>query len=552
MTDNPKNRSKKISRQINRYLGREDAEAVVDTIINDAAVKSISPELRAVINGIPQFLDAVDSSYQKYEENISVAERNLNISSRESIDAQSAIRLMVNSLGQGFLLFDRNGICAPIYSMACEKLLETSPVGKHINDVLRLDNAAGERMNSVLKLVFDGAHAMSFDELMKLAPNKYVHSAGRHVRIDYKCVPRADGTLDYVVLIATDVTEMVQAHNAAEEQAAMFVALERAVEDRQGFSNLMRQLSDLAKCSPQDLSTVDRQREIHTLKSTAGMFKLKRITQLLHELESAVRQGGVDACLMNALNREVAKRTEQFSSLLGENAALDDENRFVRQSKIEQFATLLNKPEYKELRRTYLTDICAESLISRIRRYDMLIKEIASRQQKKVNPIRFEGQDVQIVMRVYESVFAVLGHVFSNAVVHGIERPAERILCGKPEEGQITVRVSLERSAPLQNINIEVSDDGAGIDPEQLRRKLKKQYPEVDWEHYNDVEILDQIFTAGFTTINTVDDISGRGIGLDAVRSEMQKLGGVVTVQSVKNQGTVISLKLPYLLERKN
>lgn len=567
-------RSKKLSRHMARYLGSDRAEDEVARIL--AFLKENDQEGRfsegaKVLENFGTFLGVIDESYQNYEDNLAVSERNITLSSGELVRANRSIRSMVNSLGQGFLVFDKTGICGPIYSKACETLLEASPAGKHISVVLGLAEAQKATMESLLRLVFSDKHAMSFDEIMAFAPKTYGHSRGAHVQLDYKPDAADDGRVDRIVLVATDVSEQVRAHEVAERRKAQFDALERILLDRQSFGTFIRRLYDLAKVlddAGYHIAWEALQREVHTLKGGAGLFRLNALVELLHDLETdikpfwaknpfAVPEKGASCFPVLHRHRdlvlgEIEKISTHLQSILGVDVAEIDEESNSTKRNLYSFAEYLGQRGLMDIRQEYIRRICAQSLVGYLRRFDLVVGDLASRLNKKVRPIQFLGQDVPIVIDLYRNFFDSMVHIFRNIVDHGIERPDLRREEGKDPFGTITLRTELYDAVGRGlSLRMEIADDGAGVDACRLREKMAALWPTEDWSARSDREIFDTLLIQNVSSCDAAGLYSGRGVGVCSVNAEVIKLGGVMSLSSLAGKGTLVLIELPYLLETK-
>lgn len=176
-------------------------------------------------------------------------------------------------------------------------------------------------------------------------------------------------------------------------------------------------------------------------------------------------------------------------------------------------------------------------------RFPRLIRDLSRSLQKKINLV-IEGEETELDKSVIEDLLDPLIHCVRNAIDHGIEDPEERLAKGKPAEGTIHLRASNEGNL----IVIEVSDDGRGIDVDAVRRKAIERGIIHPNKSLSDVEAYNLIFEPGFSTAKTVTNISGRGVGLDVVRKQIEKLNGSVTVSSEWGKGTKFVIKLPLTL----
>ncbi|MEO1230976.1 MAG: chemotaxis protein CheW, partial [Myxococcota bacterium] len=160
--------------------------------------------------------------------------------------------------------------------------------------------------------------------------------------------------------------------------------------------------------------------------------------------------------------------------------------------------------------------------------------------------IQMEGKGTELDKTIIEAIKDPLTHIVRNAVDHGLESPEDRVAIGKPKEGLLKLRAYHEGG----QVNIEISDDGKGIDPEKLLDKAitKSLITSEQAARMNEREILNLIFAPGFSTAEKVTNVSGRGVGMDVVRSNIEKIGGTVDIQSQVGRGTTLKIKIPLTL----
>ncbi len=160
--------------------------------------------------------------------------------------------------------------------------------------------------------------------------------------------------------------------------------------------------------------------------------------------------------------------------------------------------------------------------------------------------LEIEGSDVELDKTVLEEMTGPFEHLLRNAVDHGIESAEERAACGKPEQGSVVVRAYLEGARAM----IEISDDGGGLDAEMLRQKAIERgiYSDGQAAELTEEEAYELIFHPGFSTAKTVSQVSGRGVGMDVVRSTIHSLNGSMLIRSKQGQGTTFEIRLPTTL----
>lgn len=187
--------------------------------------------------------------------------------------------------------------------------------------------------------------------------------------------------------------------------------------------------------------------------------------------------------------------------------------------------------------------IRAQPVRSVFQRMPRLVREIAGITGKQVRLIT-EGEGTEVDKTVIERISDPLTHMIRNAIDHGLELPKDRIAGGKPAEGTVKLN-AVHRSG---RIVLEVSDDGAGINREVVRKKAIEKGLIAQDAQLSDEEIDNLIFLPGFSTAATISDISGRGVGMDVVRQSILALGGRISIQSKPGIGSTFTLSLPLTL----
>ncbi|MBP5328478.1 MAG: response regulator [Spirochaetaceae bacterium] len=229
---------------------------------------------------------------------------------------------------------------------------------------------------------------------------------------------------------------------------------------------------------------------------------------------------------------------------------------------LQKFEEKIDNHELSKIRKQFENDIYAlETSIFSVQEqvFDLRMLPISIVFRPLENTIAFEAMnlkkkvrcnipeaDIAIDKVILEELGDILMHLIRNAVDHGIESPDERKAAGKSEEG--TISITCEREAKY--IELKVSDDGRGIDYEKIRAKAAKQYPERtdEIENMNDRELTQFLFLSGFSTKDEVTELSGRGVGLDVVWSNVEKIKGRIKIESTPGKGTSFILHFPLSL----
>lgn len=176
-------------------------------------------------------------------------------------------------------------------------------------------------------------------------------------------------------------------------------------------------------------------------------------------------------------------------------------------------------------------------------RFPRLVHDMSLKLGKRVN-LKLTGEDTELDMIVLEKINGPLIHLVRNSLDHGLETQEQRVAAGKPEIGTIELKAYHQGS----NILVEVIDDGRGLDLDKILAQAKKQGMVSDDEILDPDQITNLIFQPGFSTAENVNDISGRGVGMDVVKRNIHEVGGDVWVQTQPGSGTKITIKLPLTL----
>jgi chemosensory pili system protein ChpA (sensor histidine kinase/response regulator) len=237
--------------------------------------------------------------------------------------------------------------------------------------------------------------------------------------------------------------------------------------------------------------------------------------------------------VMQQLSRALSESVSDLVSIqdILVNVVKDSETLLIQQSRI---STDLQEG----LMRARMTQF--STMGPRLRR---IARQTASELNKKVN-LTMSGEGNELDRSVLDRMVAPLEHMLRNAISHGIESPDKRQIRGKPLEGNVHISVDREAS----EVVIKVKDDGAGIDICAVRAKAEKQGLISTESNLPDYEIMQLILESGFSTAEEITQISGRGVGLDVVNSEIKELSGVLSINSLKEKGTTFIVRLPFTL----
>ena len=178
-------------------------------------------------------------------------------------------------------------------------------------------------------------------------------------------------------------------------------------------------------------------------------------------------------------------------------------------------------------------------------KFPRVVRDLSMAVGKKIR-LEMEGKETELDKTLIEAIKDPLTHIVRNSCDHGIESPEKRLENGKDEEGVLLLRAFHEGG----QVNIEIIDDGGGIDPEKIKSIAlsKSVITQEQADRMGDRELVNLIFAAGFSTAEKVTNVSGRGVGMDVVRTNIEKIGGTVVINSFPGKGTTLRVKIPLTL----
>jgi signal transduction histidine kinase len=490
----------------------------------------------------------------------------LNYKVHQHVTQQARLtEVLVNSLGQAFLVFDDQGLCGPVYSQACLDLLEAVPAGKPIAEVLHVPKAQRTDFKEWFDILFQPDHALGFDDVIKFMPAFFAHSQGRRISLVYRPIYRRDGPLINVVVIATDQTEEYAAREAAKKQQAYADMICRIFRERNKFHKTLENLREFLDSASSAKLTLNEApsllRQLHTLKATIKQFNLLELADIIHEVESDLRSPLVtdDAAFLAQLQagrqrlaEALLRVTDEVKGLIGGEHEWRGNVREIEEKDLYAFALeMRERGADPVLIQHYLSTIAAVPIRDCFHSLERELQELATMFDKQVKPLKFTGSNPRVLTQPMQDFLFSLTHVSRNILDHGIEAPITRMARSKDPAGQVTIHADI---IPRGNgsgdwLHLVISDDGNGIDPSRIRAKLATLDPDGDWRFEDDKTVIQRIFTWGFSTNEKVTSVSGRGVGLEAVDREVKLLGGTISVSSELYQGASFDILLPYCLE---
>ncbi len=481
-------------------------------------------------------------------------ERSVAHRTRQLAERTHEQELMLNTIDQGVLMFDHDGVLAREHSRTLESWFGPSAENEKVWEYLgRADPKLGQR----LELAWEGVKddALPLDLIIDQLP-KRAHVDSRVFDLQYLRVVDGGGTISSedsgtstpnvsplrVMAIVSDIGEQLKQERVYAENRQITAVIDRLIHDRAGFDDFMTEANDVVETirNP-DVGLEARKRAIHTLKGNAGMFDLMDLVSVCQRTEDRCA-GALD----NGLEAS-AELLTAWTSFSGKLRALGGSatRERIEISSHEQAALVraVREGRSKQDLITMLEDLRLEPTSARLGRLGEHARDLARRLGKDPISVMIEPNDVRLPREEWAPLWAALIHVVRNAVDHGIETPSERAAAKKPPIAHLTLRTAIENS----EVVFEIIDDGRGVAWERLWERAKERGVDV-----HELDALSQtlFMGGGLTTKDEATEYSGRGVGLGSVGEICAQLGGRASLLSAPGELTRVQLRFPLRLLR--
>ncbi len=480
---------------------------------------------------------------------------------RQIIKSKAAIGDLLDNTGQGFFSFGPDYVINDEYSKACEAFFQHEIQGSDALDLMVAEKK--EKVKELTDLLFDGVGDLKL--LEDLLPGE-LELHGRILDMDYRFIKATSKEIsDKMMVILTDVTQERQLARKLEKDERINELIVRIARDKDGFIQFVQETDDFLirtvddlKSSGEPLDSNNLLRQFHTLKGGSASFGLFDFSEKAHELEDRILEASKQKKLDDTTF--IKKICEQINSMIYVlRNSLDHVQDVVTWEEIDQSRSRVYRiPKEKLEKLEQLFDRGGKLTVTEIKavieemkkqpikpvfkKYATSASKLADSLGKQVSIIT-RGTDVEVPFDRLNPLFDSLVHLVRNSVDHGLEDPDTRKMLGKPEEGCLIIEAKQENS----KYKLLISDDGSGIDPEKIKKIAveKGLISSSQSQTLTDDDSVKLIFQPGFSTADSVSNISGRGVGLDAVKAVLKDLGGSISIRTVIDKGTSFVLSIP-------
>jgi signal transduction histidine kinase len=452
----------------------------------------------------------------------------------ERINARNRdMRLVLDNVGQGFITLDLEGNMSDEHSKIVDEWFGAPEGRMPFWDYLsRVDPAKGQWFQlgwsslreDILPL------ALSLDQLPRV-----VQKDAQTFELVYRPILRG-AELDKTIVVITDVTSRVERERAEQAQREMMSIFHHILSDRLALEEFFSEASTLVDAivasSGTDHGLITR--HVHTLKGNCGLFGIESVATFCHNLEDRMREspepiGYKEKEALRALWNKVLDVRAQF-------ARGDSFIELDREEYDKFLEDLRSRTDHGALATT-AASWRFEPASKRIALLGDQMTRLATRLGRAKVVLASEATALRLPARKWGPFWSVFAHVMRNAVDHGIETTEERLRAGKPEHATVTLGVARDGQYAV----VTIRDDGRGIDWARIATVAQERG--LPYEARADLE--EALFTDGITSRTDVTEVSGRGVGLGAVRALVRQMGGRIELESQTGLGTTFRFVMP-------
>ncbi len=514
-------------------------------------VEKLANYTNIIMSKMQEFVCSLASQNSELEaQNITLHENGTALELINGILDNNNVKLknIFNNVEQGFLTFKKDLLIHSEYSLECEKLLGVSISGEKLSSLLFGDNINMKNfMDELLIKIFD-SDTNQRELYFTLLPEE-LRVLEKEIFISYKIV-KDENNEDIIMVIIDDITEKRIIERRMDEESKTLKMVVKTIINRDEFRDLVKQYEEFAN---QDFKVVTKGkydevlRQIHTFKGNFSQFEMVCLVDRLNELENRLYEKQelyyIGHLKKHDLMSWLAEDLNVIEGYAGRDFINEGDFCYIKKEKLldieQKVRETLSLNECKVIL-PLIKSLRYKSIKDLLKTYPDYVMKLSERLGKSISPLYIQGDDVMVDTTYYHDVVKSLVHVFRNSVDHGIETEDERVEQGKEQIGNISCKV-----VDLNNcFKINISDDGKGIDIKALEWKLVKEglYTEEELERIGTKEKYELIFQQGISTKKEANIVSGRGVGMAAVKESVLAINGEIEVESEKGKGTTFTL----------
>ena len=545
--------------------GDFDQEVIVNTS-DELSVLAVTfnwmnKEIKSLLNQKEDMILQLED----YSKNLEVKVEERTIELKKANDFMGA---MINSLDQGLFVFDQSLECHDVSTKACVDLFGMAPPHHKFTEVLGIhDEAELSNISQWSTILF--SEMIPFESAVNLGPRTKIQGVDysdpdfKYVQLDYYPMKDEDLKIKSIVTVGTDKTLEIQAVEKKKENDLYVAMIIKILNNKTHFKSFCDEADSILNQFSEvyDPKTNQIQYDLvmilfHTLNGGFGMYSLQKLQAEAREYETQVTTAKESETSpseyyqnlktqVQSLKKNFDLLKTELDTLLGTSFQAGESYKEISLTTIAKLRELINLNSPPALREIFYEEIVKGPIITYFKPYEDVCFKAAEKTGKEFSGIEFHNAEVKVDAAPLQEFFNVLIHLFRNCIDHGIEAPHIRRELGKDSAGKIVVTFDMLKNATEEVFYLNIQDDGSGINSEIIKKKYLKMNPDADLSSYTEKDIINIIFDPFFSTRDEVSALSGRGVGMSAIKEAVDKLGGKIDIETRVGKGSSFTFFIP-------
>ena len=457
---------------------------------------------------------------------------------------------ILDNLLSGFFTIEKDLQIAETTSKACEELFYNKIAGKHVEDALDLHESTSTFLTLSLEQLFD--NLIPNDVALSFVPKKIETLHNKILDFHYTPILDENQAPHKVIVVATDITDQVAETKKLQQKEKLNQILINILQHNQTFMLFLKNYKSSLQTLEKTTSEAEARRILHTLKGNSLTFGFEQIGSRIHDMETKLNQESpfnFDLCggqYRTELEDLMADFLDKHKAILGIDYHHKYEASFtLNEEQIRRFYEYADQITSEESRTDYLNILNLHKMSPISVFTEVLNTKIPNIIKKLEKSVEFKisGDDILIDRDRLQPVCDNLIHGVANACAHGIEPEKNRLEKNKVAKGSVKLLFAKNGD----DLTISITDDGNGINKDKvIKSALKKMIITEDQiPNLSEEDIFKLIFSDQLSTAEKVTEVSGRGVGLAALKNAVDTTGGRIKISSQENKGTNIQILIP-------
>lgn len=492
-------------------------------------------ELQQLGSSFNIMVDQLQASYGELEEMNRTLEQRVQERTSELATKNRDMRLVLDNVNEGFITLSEDGVMASERSRVVDEWFGEGSAGETLWAFwARVSRPFSVEFRLAWEQLKDGVLPLSL--CLSQLPDR-LSKDGRTWSMTYLPFVATD-RFDGMLVVVTDITERLAHEREEAAQQELMQSFKRLMLDRSGFTSFLNEGTEMVAkiCGGAwAAESVELKRTLHTLKGNTALMGLSFVAKICHNLEDHLEYSGeLSPSLLEQLEERWSIIRGHISNFIG------DGNQRMVEIPATDYSMLIAKFSQTADKQTLMHQLLKWQLEPVSRYFDRMAEQaraLAARLGKGSLAVHIDAGNIRVDGAQWASLFTEFAHVVRNAVDHGLETPKERMHLGKPRQGTLILK-ALTRNDRLV---FEIKDDGRGIAWDTIREKAKH----LGLPHATHTDLVDALCHDGLSTKDTATQVSGRGVGMAALKTQVLGRHGRIDATSTQGVGTTISLSFP-------